>query len=111
VDEFPGANLRIFAVWEQVLATDIANPSNATLARMHDPRAAQFWDRSRLLSHLLGEKDRASIVWDNIAIYAPGQLWTTAPPAPAFSGRTIVKSVDQTAQELRHLLSKDPAVI
>jgi hypothetical protein len=67
----------------------------------------------------LGEKDRKSIVWDNIAIYEAGKLWTTAPPAPAFSGRTIVSSIDQARQELKRLinrlsnrlLNKEPAVI
>lgn len=104
IDEFPSAKLRIFAVWEPVLPTDLAAPSTPSLARLHDPRAAQFWDHDRLLSHLQGEKDRKTIVWDHIAIYEPGKAWQDAPPTPIFAGRTVVSVIDQAKQELERLV-------
>jgi len=61
---------------------DFVAPSIAALARVADARATQYWDRKRALSHLLGEHNRSTVVWDYIAVYAPGMLWQDAPPKP-----------------------------
>jgi hypothetical protein len=91
-------------VWEPVLATDLGAPSTATLHRLHDLRAEQFWDKDRLLSHALGEKDRKTVVWDHIAIYEPGKTWQDSPPAPLFAGGTVVRVIDQAREQLKRLL-------
>ena len=83
------ANVRVFVVWEPVLTTDFAAPSTATLARISDVRASQYWDRNRVLSHLLGERDRSTVVWDSIAVYAPGPLWQDTPPKPVYSSGPV----------------------
>jgi hypothetical protein len=83
--------VRAFVVWEPVLSTDWTRPSSATLRRISDPRASQFWDKQRLISHSMGEHDRKSIVWDYIAVYAPGALWAERPPEPLYHGRPVVK--------------------
>ena len=35
----------MFVIWEPVLPTDWSSPSTATLRRISDSRAAQFWDK------------------------------------------------------------------
>jgi hypothetical protein len=97
--------LQVFTVWEPVLPTDFRAPSTASLRRLHDPRVAQFWDRERLLSRALGERDRESIAWDHIAIYEPGKLWQDSPPSPAFEGGTVVSVIQTAKQELTKLLA------
>jgi hypothetical protein len=82
--------VRAYVVWEPVLATDWTRPSSATLRRISDPRAAQFWDKERLISRSMGEHDRKSIVWDYIAVYPPGALWAERPPEPLYHGRPVV---------------------
>jgi hypothetical protein len=79
--EINNQNVRVFVIWEPVLPTDFAAPSTAALARIPDARAAH-WDRSRALSHFLGERNRSTVVWDYIAVYQPGTLWQDAPPKP-----------------------------
>ena len=74
---------RIFVVWEPVLFTDWSLPSAATLGRIPDAQAAQFWDKKRLISHSMGEHDRRSIVWDYIAVYPRGAVWEASPPEPS----------------------------
>ena len=93
-------------IWEPVLVTDLSAPSTTTLRRIHDPRAAQYWDRNRVLSHLIGEHDRASVVWDYIAVYKPGQIWAEAPPRPEFKGRPVVSAIDGTRQTLKTIYSE-----
>jgi hypothetical protein len=104
LDQLPGAKVRVFVVWEPVLPTDMSAPGTMTLERLHDPRAAQFWDHDRMLSHLLGEKDRRTVVWDQIAIYDPGHKWESAPPTPVFAGRTVVRSIGEAKEKLEELL-------
>jgi len=71
--------VRVFVVWEPVLPTDWAAPSTASLRRISDARAAQYWDKERLVSKSMGEHDEASILWDYIAVYAPGATWNQTP--------------------------------
>jgi len=98
-----GANVRVFVVWEPVLATDFAAPSTAALARIPDVRASQYWDRKRVLSHLLGERNRSTVVWDSIAVYAPGTLWQDTPPKPVYSNgpvRDVINGAKDAVQRL-----------
>jgi len=73
------------------------------MARIPDPRVAQYWDRKRALSHLLGEHNHATIVWDRIAVYSPGVLWQDAPPNPVYSNqpvRDVIRGAKDAIQRL-----------
>ncbi len=99
------ANVRVFVVWEPVLATDFAAPSTAALARIPDVRASQYWDRKRALSHLLGEHDRSTVVWDSIAVYAPGTLWQEAPPKSVYSNGPVRDVINGAKNAVRGLIT------
>jgi hypothetical protein len=83
-----------------VLPTDLGAPSTVTLKRISDLRVSQYWDKEHLVSRLLGEHDRRSVVWDYVAVYEPGKLWDHAPPEPASSGKPIVRAIDGTRDEI-----------
>src|SRR5271168_4078268 len=104
--EFAGQRVRTFVIWEPVLPTDWSSPSTAALRRISDLRAAQFWDRGRLISHSMGEHNRRTIVWDDIAVYAPGVQWEGQPPKPLFRGRTVVSVQDKARAALAEALPK-----
>ncbi len=99
-------HLRVFVIWEPVLATDLSAPSTITLRRIHDPRVAQYWDRNRVLSHVMGERDRSSVVWDYIAVYKPEQIWTDVPPQPEFKGRPVVHFIEGTRKTLETIYAE-----
>jgi len=102
--EINSRDVRVFVVWEPVLATDLAAPSTAALARIPDVQTVQYWDRHRALSHLLGEHGRSTVVWDHIAIYAPGALWQDAPPKPVYSDhpvRDVISGAKDAIQRLQ----------
>jgi len=99
------ANVRVFIVWEPVLTTDFAAPSTATLARISDVRASQYWDRKRGLSHLLGERNRSTVVWDSIAVYAPGTFWQDTPPKPVYSNGPVRDVIDGAKDAIQRLLT------
>lgn len=95
----------MFAVWEPVLPTDWAAPSTATLKRITDPRAIQFWDKGRLLSQAMGEHDKESIVWDEIIVYAPGAVWKQVPPQPLYRGGPVVDVIEPARAALSKALA------
>jgi hypothetical protein len=101
--EFQGKPVRTFVVWEPVLATDWGAPSTAALNRISDGRAAQFWDKDRLVSKSLGEHDRRSIVWDHIAVYAPGARWNQTPAL--FADGPVVKVLEPARVAMTKALS------
>jgi len=97
-----------FVLWEPVLPTDFVAPSTAALARIPDVRAAQYWDRKRALSHLLGEHNRSTVVWDYIAMYAPGTLWQDAPPKPIYSDHPVRDVISGAKEAVQRLLASGP---
>ena len=50
-------NVRVLVVWEPVLKTDWSAPGSTALMRIPDPRVRQYWDKGRLLSKAMGEKE------------------------------------------------------
>ena len=103
--EINSQNVRFFVIWEPVLPTDLVAPSTAALARIPDVRAAQYWDRKRELSHLLGEHNRPTVVWDYIAVYGPGTLWQDAPPKPVYSDSPVRDVISGAKESIQRLLA------
>lgn len=94
-------------MWEPVLFTDWSSPSTTTLGRISNTRAAQFWDKDRLISHAMGEHDRGSVIWDYVAVYPVGAIWDQSPPQPLYSGGPVVQVIDETRTALSQVLRGD----
>ena len=92
-------------IWEPVLPTDLVAPSTAALGRIPDARAAQYWDRRRALSHLLGEHNRSTVVWDYIAVYPRETLWQDAPPKPVYSDHPVRDVISGATESIQRLLA------
>ena len=110
LNELKDKDVRVFVVWEPVLATDLAAPSTAALARVPDLRVTQYWDRKRLLSHLMGEHNRATVVWDYIAVYEPGSVWQDVLPKPVYSDHPVRDVIGGTKEAIQHLLAKNASL-
>jgi hypothetical protein len=90
--------VKVFAVWEPMLSTDWMRPTTGVLARLHDVRAAQYWDPDHRLARALSDQARDpqpkpaccrrnGFLWDLAAVYPPGVTWNgTLPPAVFFNG-------------------------
>jgi hypothetical protein len=104
--DFEGQPIRTFVIWEPVLQTDWSSPSTATLKRISDSRASQFWDKNRLISQAMGEHDSRSIVWDYVSIYPAGSTWEDGPPPALYHGGPVVKVVDEARAGLSDALKK-----
>src|SRR5580692_3537784 len=109
MEELAGKPVQTFVVWEPVLPTDWSSPSNAALRRISDSRVTQFWDEGRLISHSMGEHDRRSVVWDYIAVYAPGAIWEDSPPQSLYHGGPVVRVTEQALAALSEALQRNQA--
>ena len=114
-----GVAVRVFVVWEPVLAGDTRPPSPGVLARLADPRATHVWDPERLVSRsLLGGEpvDDVSgrvdvvggqrVLWDWVAVYPPGVTWHGRTPRAAFQGGIVI---DVAAELRRHIAAAPQA--
>lgn len=107
IPELAAKPARVFVIWEPVLFTDWSSPSTATLGRISNPLAVQFWDKERLISHSIGEHSRGSIVWDYIAVYSIGTVWEDGLPQPLYGGGPVVRVTDETRAALAQALKGD----
>src|SRR5262249_61691457 len=99
-----GQTIQVFVAWERFFGAVFGPPWTATLKRVSDPRASQYWDKGHLISGLLGERDSSSVIWDYVAVYEPGRVWDKAPPEPAFSDVPVVRAIHGTSEAVRRLL-------
>jgi len=106
--EISSQDVRVFVIWEPVLPTDFVAPSTTALARIPDVRVAQYWDRERALSHLLGEHNCSTVVRDYIAVYTPGKLWQDAPPKPIYSDHPVRDVISSAKDAVQRLLASGP---
>jgi hypothetical protein len=103
LDQVAGRRVRVWVIWEPVLMTDWGPPSTATLGRIHDPRAAQFWDRRRLISRSMGGR---GVVWDHIAVYPAGPVWEDRPPPALYAGGPVVRVISEARAALLEALQR-----
>ncbi len=114
LQEVSNPAITVLVVWEPVLWTDVAPPISSVLARVTDSRAVQFWDEGRTVSAsmllspredapLPGEHEAATpetILWDLVAVYPPGPIWSSRSP-PAYSGGPVGFVMDEVREAIR----------
>lgn len=123
LDENRAHSVFVQVVWEPVILTDLGPPLTSTLALIGDSRAAQYWDEERVLSAemlrailadparygALSDLDEETIVWDFVAMFAPGVRWDADLPVPEFHGFPVVESLDGLRAALTKLAPSDAA--
>lgn len=102
----PNPRIRVFAVWEPILPTDFSSPSTGVLARLSDPRVAQYWDKNHLFAERLASRlkadeghpqptccNRHGIQWDEVAVYGQDVHWDDQLPRAAFLDGPVVHAL------------------
>ena len=91
------------------------------MARLSDPRVAQYWDKNHLFADQLGrtiEADagqpkpncctRKGIQWDEVAIYSQDAHWGEQLPRAVFLNGPVIHSLD-FSKVVTDLLGMNPA--
>ena len=108
----------VLVVWERVGSTRVAPaatrpPPSSMLARVPDPRAAQFWDPEQLTAGAIEEATRrtpgwptgafnrsAGVLWDMVFVFPPGARWEREPPLPSYAGGNVVDVMAEVAKRI-----------
>jgi hypothetical protein len=114
----PNPHIRVFAVWEPILPTDYSSPGSGVLARLSDPRVAQYWDKNHLFAEQLARRLKSDsnhprprccanngFDWDEVAVYPQDAEWSDQLPRAVFLDGPIVHALG-FADVVGELLSK-----
>jgi hypothetical protein len=95
--KYADREVRVYVVWLRMLRTD--DRSEWPRTEIVDPRAAHFWDPGKAVGAALARRDELKawrpVAWDVWAMFPRATTWTTEPPQPSASGRTIIRTRDQ----------------
>jgi hypothetical protein len=102
--------IRVFVVWEPILATDWSRPSGAVQSRISDPRTIQYWDHDHLVAGELHRQlssepsccQRGGVLWDVAVIYGKQAQWGNS--SPVFADGPVVKAASDLERRLASLL-------
>jgi hypothetical protein len=114
--------VRVFAVWEPILATDWRKPGSGVLSRLTDSRVKQIWDPQHLIARRLAKDARPpqpepgcctrdGILWDLVAVYPPDARWTEVIPAAVLFDGAVVNMETDLETVVRKLQKVEPVVL
>jgi hypothetical protein len=106
LNRYPRRQVVVFAVWEPMLPTDWSKPGTSVLQRLSDNRVRQFWDADHTVASALKTAEEAGqlhpnccrrngVLWDLIAAYPMGTVWSNTLPLPILFDGTVVRSAHE----------------
>ena len=115
LEEYPRANLSVFAVWFNMMPADSRTRWPASL--LPDPRVVHLWDEAKTVgrwyaprsSSLRAEFSEGSewsggeVLWDAYFLYAADATWDDAPTGLVRWGRTIIAGRDPLKRDIERL--------
>lgn len=106
LDKSTSQNLRVYAVWLPMLATDARDEWNGTT--MPDPRVMHFWDGETEIGQWFAEQVEGyrGISWDVYYLYGPDATWEDIPSPLVDSGGTIYAERETLRTQLNALLAE-----
>ncbi len=111
----PGANVRVYAVWFNMLPRDSRAGFPADL--LNDTRVTQYWDEHHLAGTAFAPLAdwHKGVLWDAYFLYSPETRWDSGAgssprpaelPQPASWGRTIFDTHNQLRRDFNALVPK-----
>ena len=102
--EYSSPELRVYAVWLPVLASDARETWNGNT--MPDPRVVHFWDGAAEVGQWFGREmdGYGGIAWDIYYLYGPDATWESVPSPLIGSGRTIYGERETLKMQLSTLI-------
>jgi hypothetical protein len=104
LEKYPAANLRVYAVWFNMMPNDSREKWPATL--LTDSRVIHRWDEPKALGMWFAQRvevmrpqltsdskwGNSEVLWDSFLLYGADSRWGEAPSDLIHWGRTIVAS-------------------
>ena len=106
LDEHPDADLRVYAVWFDMVEGDTRAAVDRGL--LPDPRVTHFWDEGKRAGGWYGAWTRPGapewVEWDAFFVYPRGATWDRSAARPLRWGRTGVGKREDLRAALLPLL-------
>lgn len=107
----PKASIRVFAVWEPILLSDVTRPISIVLNRLSDSRVSQVWDKRHILATRMAADARPpqpapeccvrnNHLWDLVAFYPANVKWESQMPTALVFDGPVVRIEDQVRKAL-----------
>jgi hypothetical protein len=117
LQKYPTANLRVYAVWFNMMPNDSRAKWRPTL--LTDPRVIDRWDEPKALGTWYARRTTAirsqltadskwgdgDVLWDAFLLYDSDGRWDDAPSGLIHWGRTIVASRETLKADFEKLFS------
>ena len=110
LDQYPAADLRVYAVWFNMLRADDRSqwPADA----LTDPRVTEYWDEERVTGQWFAKNltghSFGPIAWDIYYLFGPQAKWEAIPEPLIDSGRSIIAKRHSLRSEVLELIGPNP---
>lgn len=88
-------NIRVYAVWFEMMPADSPAAFPAAKELLPDPRVTHFWDdqkaAGRWFKENISPEYQKNVQWDAFYLYGAEAEWKKTPQPLIVSGRTILK--------------------
>jgi hypothetical protein len=110
LEQYPSADLHVYAIWLPMLSTDARSEWHEDL--LPDPRVRHFWDEERIAGLWFAKANTgglgyAGIVWDAYLLFGPGAVWKAEPLPLAGAGATVIGKSGELEDQARPLLAAE----
>ncbi len=110
MEAFPEAELKVYAIWFDVLAGDDRSKWDPTL--LNDARVTELWDADGELGNWFPRQDEYSdivhgpLAWDIFFLYGGDATWDRVPQPLVESGSTVIGSREKLRESILPLIDK-----
>ncbi len=108
LEQNPEADLRVFAVWFNMLSSD--DRARWPKELLTDRRVIHFWDEEKKLGRFYLERHKVphydEALWDTYILYPADASWGEEPPTPVSWGNTIIRTREQLGRDLLKLIEQ-----
>ncbi len=108
LEKNPSADVRVYAVWFDMLPKDTRQRWPADL--LTDGRVKHFWDEAKVAGNWYATQTNfPRAQWDAWFLYGRDAQWGDSPPTFAGWGRTIWSTREKFRENLMKLLGESPS--
>jgi hypothetical protein len=112
LEKDPSAEVRVYAVWFNVLSGDNKGAWDASL--LNDDRVTEYWDGDINAGPWFAENlpfDHGPLAWDVYYLFGADARWEEAPAPLVSYGYTLLNSRERLRSDLQALLDEQKAAI
>lgn len=108
LERYPNEDLRVYAVWFNMIASDSRSRWRWTGGVIGDRRVIHLWDEQKTVGRWFARNydPNTEVMWDVFFLFNGDAQWQERPAPMVITGRTIMDDRDELAKAMSELTSK-----